>query len=90
MTRLTLVVDERELSTIRAALLLLQEEINALPEDLAEMMSEHGPPMTERELGKFAQRLAAHQERQVVIDRVRPARRLIEVDCSPGATVTLT
>ncbi len=36
MKRLTLVVDERELSTIQAALLLLQEQVNALPEDLAE------------------------------------------------------
>jgi hypothetical protein len=58
MTRLTLVVDERELSTIKAALLLLQEQINALPEDLAEMMSERGAPLTEREVGRLAHRLA--------------------------------
>jgi hypothetical protein len=35
MKKLSLVVDERELSTIRAALLLLQEHVDALPEDLA-------------------------------------------------------
>jgi hypothetical protein len=31
MKKLTLVVDERELRTIRAALLLLQEQVDALP-----------------------------------------------------------
>jgi hypothetical protein len=41
MKTLALVLDERELSTIGAALLLLQEQINALPEDLSEMLSEH-------------------------------------------------
>jgi hypothetical protein len=34
------------LSTIRAALLLLQEQIDALPEDLAEMIGRHRPPVT--------------------------------------------
>jgi hypothetical protein len=50
MKTLTLVVDERELSTIRAALLLLQEQVDALPEDLAEMIAEHGTPMTASEI----------------------------------------
>src|SRR5215213_7464198 len=46
MKKLTLVVDERELSTIRAALFLLQEQVDALPEDLAEMVARDGRPMT--------------------------------------------
>ena len=50
MKKLTLVVDERELSTIRAALLLLQEHVDALPEDLAEMLTAHGKPMTASEI----------------------------------------
>ena len=58
MKTLTLVVDERELSTIQAALLLLQEQVSALPEDLAEMMSEHGPAMTEKAIGRLSHRLA--------------------------------
>jgi hypothetical protein len=59
MQTLTLVVDERELSTIQAALLILQEQISALPEDLAEMLSEHGPAMTEKEVGRLSRRLAS-------------------------------
>jgi len=51
------VVDERELSTLRAALLLLQEQIDALPEDLAEMMQKHGRPMTETEIVQLSTRL---------------------------------
>ena len=50
MKELTLVVDEREWSTIRAALLLLQEHVDALPEDLAEMLAAHGRPMTASEI----------------------------------------
>lgn len=57
MKELTLVVDERELSVIRAALLLLQEQIDVLPEDLAEMMRERGRPMDEGELNQLSQRL---------------------------------
>jgi hypothetical protein len=57
MKTISLVVDERELSTIQAALLLLQEQISALPEDLADMMSELGPAMTEKEIGKLSRRL---------------------------------
>ncbi len=57
MKKLTLVVDERELSTIRAALLLLQEQVDALPEDLAEMLAEHGMPMTVSEIEHLSLRL---------------------------------
>ena len=58
MTTLALVIDERELSTIEAALLLLQEQINALPEDLSEMMRKSGVPLSETEVGRLAQRIA--------------------------------
>src|SRR5215213_10708659 len=61
MKKLALEVDERELRTIQAALLLLQEQIDALPEDLAEMMTEHGPPLTEIEVGELAQRIGTHE-----------------------------
>jgi len=59
MKELTLVVDERELSTIRAALLLLQEQIDVLPEDLAEMLREHGRPMNEIDIDQLGRRLGA-------------------------------
>jgi hypothetical protein len=58
MKKLTLVVDEWELSTIRAALLLLQEQVDALPEDLAEMIAEHGRPMTGAEIEQLSLRIA--------------------------------
>ena len=61
MKKLALVVDERELSTIKAALLLLQEQINALPEDLAEMIGAHGAPLTEAEIGALTRRHAVHE-----------------------------
>ena len=57
MKKLTLVVDERELRTIRAALLLLQEQVDALPEDLAEMIAEDGQPMTGSEIEQLSLRL---------------------------------
>ncbi len=57
MKELTFVLDERELSTIRAALYLLQEQVDALPEDLAEMLAEHGKPMTEVEIERLSLRL---------------------------------
>jgi hypothetical protein len=59
MKELTLVIDERELSAIQAALLLLQEQIDVLPEDLAEMLREHGPPISETELDRLNRRLSA-------------------------------
>ena len=82
MTTLTLVVDERELSTIRAALLLLQEQIDALPEDLAEMLMEHGPPLTETDVGAFAQRIAT-QQRHLEADLPRAETR-VEIERRPG------
>jgi len=63
MTTLALVLDERELSTVEAALLLLEEQIHALPEDLSETMRKFGTPMTEAEVGRLARRIAAHQPR---------------------------
>jgi hypothetical protein len=57
MKKLTLVVDERELSTIRAALFLLQEQVDALPEDLAEMLAAYGKPMTASEIEHLSLRL---------------------------------
>jgi hypothetical protein len=57
MRKLTLVVDERELSTIRAPLLLLQEHVDALPEDLAEMTTTHGTAMAASEIEQFSLRL---------------------------------
>ncbi len=89
MKPLTLVVDERELSTIQAALLLLQEQINALPEDLAEMMCEHGSPMTEKEVGKLARRLASSQVKRATLDGAPKAGGLVEFDRSPGVAVAL-
>jgi hypothetical protein len=47
------------LSAIQAALLLLQEQIDVLPEDLAEMLREHGPPISETELDRLSRRLGA-------------------------------
>jgi hypothetical protein len=72
MTTLTLVLDERELSTIRAALLLLLEQVNALPEDLAEMLGEHGPAMSEAEIDHLSSRLAERQEPAPIYARHTP------------------
>jgi hypothetical protein len=90
MTRLTLVVDERELSTIRAALLLLQEQINALPEDLADMMSERGAPLTEREVGRLAHRLASGSRPLNTSDGAGASEMVIEVERTPQTIVALT
>jgi hypothetical protein len=54
---MTLTVDRRELSTIIAALLLLQEQMPFLPEDVAEMLTAHGQPVTEDEIGDLISRL---------------------------------
>ena len=59
MSEFTVVVDERELSTIRAALLLLQEQIDALPEDLAEMIGRHRSPVTASGIEQLSVRLDA-------------------------------
>jgi hypothetical protein len=89
MKKLTLVVDERELSTLRAALLLLQEHVDALPEDLAEMTTTHGAPMTASEIERLSLRL--HETARPVQDyaerKVPQAMRLVEVERVPGMTV---
>jgi site-specific recombinase len=54
MKKLTLVVDERELRTIRAALFLLQEQVDTLLEDLAEMLAEHGRSMSVSNIGRLS------------------------------------
>ncbi len=75
MKTLTFVVDERELSTIRAALYLLQEQVDALSEDLAEMIAEHGRPMTGPEIEQLSLRL----DEAVSPIRDYPARELSEI-----------
>ena len=57
MKKLTLVIDERKLSTICAALFLLQEQADSRPEDLAEMLAGHGRPMTQIEIERLSHRL---------------------------------
>ena len=75
MKKLTFVVDERELSTIRAALFLLQEHVDALPEDLAEMLSAHGRPMTASEI----EHLSLHLDEAASPTRDYASRELSEV-----------
>ena len=75
MKKLILVVDERELSTIRAALLLLQEHVDALPEDLAEMLTAHGRPMTASEI----EHLSLHLDEAASPTRDYASRELSEV-----------
>ena len=76
MSTLTLVVDERELSTIRAALLLLQEQVDMLPEDLAEMLREHGPAVTETEIERLSHRLSGRQDDPLRIEVLAEVERL--------------
>ena len=89
MNKLTLVVDERELSTLRAALLLLQEQIDALPEDLAEMIGQHRPPVTATEIEQLSVRL----DRQASTGKGYAGREylhvntVVEVDRVPVAAV---
>ena len=89
MRKLTLVVDERELSTIRAALLLLQEQVDALPEDLAEMIAAHGMSMTASEIERLSLRLheTARPIRDYVEGELPQATRLVEVERFPSMTV---
>jgi hypothetical protein len=75
MNKLTLVVDERELSTLQAALLLLQEQIDALPEDLAEMVGQHRPPVTASEI----EHLSARLDRQTSTTRTYADREYLNV-----------
>jgi hypothetical protein len=86
MKKLTLVVDERELSTIRAALLLLQEHVDALPEDLAEMAAAHGAPMTVPEIERLSLRLheTAKPLRDYAERKLPQATRLVEVERFPS------
>ncbi len=88
MKKLTLVVDERELSTIRAALLLLQEQVDALPEDLAEMLAEHGMPLTEVEIEHLSLRLheTANPMRDPAGQELPQTTRLVEVERFPAIT----
>jgi hypothetical protein len=76
MSKLTLFVDERELSTIRAALLLLQEQIDALPEDLAEMIERHRPAVTASEIEQLSVRL----DRQTSTARGYAVREFLNVN----------
>ena len=89
MKKLALVVDERELSTIRAALLLLQEQVDALPEDLAEMIAAHGMSMTASEIEHLSLRLqeTARPIRDYVEGELPQATRLVEVERFPSMTV---
>ena len=82
MNKLTLVVDERELSTLRAALLLLQEQIDALPEDLAEMIGQHRTPVTATEVEQLSVRLDAQTStaRGYDIREYRTVSTVVEVD----------
>ncbi len=89
MTKLTLVVDERELSTIRAALLLLQEQVDALPEDLAEMLAEHGMPLTVSEIEHLSHCLhdTASPMRDYAGREVLEMTRVAAVERSPAAAI---
>jgi len=81
MRTLTLEVDERELSTIQAALLLLQEQLGSLPEDLSELMSAYGAHLTESEVSALASRLALALGFERRFDPFRPgAHTLVEID----------
>ena len=89
MKKLALVVDERELSTIRAALLLLQEQVDALPEDLAEMRAAHGMPMAVPEIERLSLRLqeTAKPVRDYGEGELPQAARLVEVERFPAAAI---
>ncbi|MBQ0819678.1 hypothetical protein KBI52_05520 [Microvirga sp. HBU67558] len=90
MKELALVVDERELSTIRAALLLLQEHVDALPEDLAEMVAAHGAPMAVPEIERLSLRLreTARPIRDYAEREFPQAARVVEVGRLPAIPVT--
>ena len=89
MKKLTLVVDERELSTVRAALLLLQEHVDALPEDLAEMIAAHGMPMAVPEIERLSLRLQETTKplRDYAERELSQAARVVEVERFPSMTV---
>ena len=89
MKKLTLVVDERELSTIRAALLLLQEQVDALPEDLAEMIAANGMSMSVSEIEHLSLRIreTAKPIRDFAERELPQATRLVEMERFPSMTV---
>ena len=89
MNKLTLVVDERELSTLRAALLLLQEQIDALPEDLAEMIGRHRPPVTVSEIERLSLRIdgQANLTGDYANREFPQAKRIVEVERFPATAV---
>ena len=89
MKKLILVVDERELSTISAALLLLQEHVDALPEDLAEMIITHGTSMTASEVEQLSLRLreTARPIRGYSERRLPQATRVVEAERLPRITI---
>ena len=88
MRRLTLVVDEREVSTIQAAP-LLQEQINALPEDLADMLTQHGSALTEKEIGRLVHRLTEEPQDECRPGKAASGRRYaVEVTRSGSAAVS--
>jgi len=85
MKKLALVVDERELSTIRAALFLLQEQVDALPEDLAEMIAEHGQPMTVSEIERLSLYLDDRaKQRNHAGQELPQAARFVEIERFPA------
>jgi hypothetical protein len=89
MNKLTLVVDERELSTIRAALLLLQEQIDALPEDLAEIIGNHRSPVTASEIEQLNARLdrQTSAKRGYVDREYLTVNTVVEIDRAAAAAV---
>ncbi|WP_262298201.1 hypothetical protein [Microvirga sesbaniae] len=89
MKKLALVVDERELSTIRAALHLLQEHVDALPEDLAEMIAAHGVPMAVPEIERLSLRLreTARPIRDYAECELPQATRVLEAERLPRIPV---
>jgi len=81
MKKLTVVVDERELCTTRAALLLPQEQVDAMPEDLAQMIAAHGKVMMAFEI----EQLSRHRQLDG-LKRVSPS----EIDSSKPAARPVT
>ena len=89
MNKLTLVLNDRELSTIRAALLLLQEQIDALPEDLAELLEDHRSPVTASEIEQLSARLEKQTSttRGYAIPEYLNVNTVVEIDRASAAAV---
>ncbi|PVE21087.1 hypothetical protein DC522_28500 [Microvirga sp. KLBC 81] len=89
MKKHTLVVDERELRTIRAALLLLQEQVDVLPEDLAEMVAKDGQPMIGSEIEQLSLRLNEPANLTTNHRQEYPQfNRAVEVERFPATTIS--